>query len=164
MESSDNDGIPIELKERLGNFDAAVSQVESMLQPLISTPHNELVDKLAPLDAAKLDLVGVYSINSLFWMYLNVCGVNPKDHPVKKELERIRSYMTRIKEAQDSLNKPRVDKGAAKRFVRSALWQASQAKASGKDSAQEQSASQSPQPQGLEESGRPTGRKRRHKD
>ena len=41
------DGIPHELKERLGSFDAAVSAVESMLQPLLSTSHTDLVEKVS---------------------------------------------------------------------------------------------------------------------
>jgi hypothetical protein len=38
--------------------------------------------------------------------------------------DRIRSYMNRVKDIQDKANAPKVDKGAAKRFVKSSLWQA----------------------------------------
>lgn len=31
--------------------------------------------------------------------------------------------MNRVKEAQESLNAPKIDKAAAKRFIKSALWQ-----------------------------------------
>ena len=37
--------------------------------------------------------------------------------------DRIRSYMTRVKEIQEKEKAPKIDQGAAKRFVRSALWQ-----------------------------------------
>ncbi len=37
--------------------------------------------------------------------------------------ERIRSYMNRVREAEEKINAPRIDKEATKRFVRSALWQ-----------------------------------------
>ncbi|VDH98015.1 Hypothetical predicted protein [Mytilus galloprovincialis] len=66
---------------------------------------------MTPLDKAKLDLTGAYTINSLFWMYLN-------------ELDRIRSYMNRVKDIQDKAKAPKLDKGAAKRFVKSSLWEA----------------------------------------
>ena len=47
MDGNGDDGIPSELKERLGNFDEAVSKVESMLQPLLSTSHGDLVEKVS---------------------------------------------------------------------------------------------------------------------
>ncbi|XP_076443142.1 nuclear nucleic acid-binding protein C1D-like [Babylonia areolata] len=163
MDINETDGIPTELKERLGSFDSAVSQLESTLQPLLSTSYTDLIDKLGPLDAAKLDLVAVYSINSLFWMYLNVCGVNPKDHPVKNELERIRSYMSRIKEAQDAMNKPKLDKAAAKRFVKHSLWQKEVARKeeSSASATQTPSGSKSQNP---EDKVSPGSRKRKHRD
>ena len=46
MDRSEDDGIPSELKERLGTFDAAVSSLESMLQPLLSTSYTDLVEKV----------------------------------------------------------------------------------------------------------------------
>jgi exosome complex protein LRP1 len=36
--------------------------------------------------------------------------------------------MNRVKDIQDKANAPKVDKGAAKRFVKSSLWQAAKAK------------------------------------
>ncbi|KAJ8317234.1 hypothetical protein KUTeg_005138 [Tegillarca granosa] len=125
---TDEAGIPEELKEKLASFDSSLSQVESVLQPLLQCPQNELFEKLSPLDRAKVELVGGYTINSLFWMYLNVCGLNPKEHSVKQELDRIRSYMNRVKECQDKAKAPKLDKGASKRFVKSALWQAAKSK------------------------------------
>ncbi|KAF7249462.1 Nuclear nucleic acid-binding protein C1D [Varanus komodoensis] len=41
---------------------------------------------LDPLEQAKLDLVSVYTLNSMFWVYLATQGINPKEHPVKQEL------------------------------------------------------------------------------
>ena len=46
MEANEGDGIPNELKERLGNFDAALSNLEATLQPLLSTSHTDLVEKV----------------------------------------------------------------------------------------------------------------------
>ncbi|XP_069116102.1 nuclear nucleic acid-binding protein C1D-like isoform X2 [Argopecten irradians] len=117
--------IPSELKEKLTAFDTSLSEMETVIRPWLEVPENELHEKLSPLDKAKLDLVGAYTINSLFWMYLNVCGEKPKEHAVKQELDRIRSYMTRVKDVQDKLTiMPKIDKDAAKRFQRNALWQA----------------------------------------
>ncbi|XP_071079399.1 nuclear nucleic acid-binding protein C1D-like [Haliotis cracherodii] len=124
----DGGGIPSEMKEKLASFDSALTSLETELKPLLAKPRMEFFEKLEPLDMGKMDLVASYAVNSLFWMYLNVCGVNPKDHAIKQELERVRGYMNRVKEIQDKAKAPKVNAGAAKRMVKSALWQAAQKK------------------------------------
>uniref|UniRef100_A0A8C0RZ49 Nuclear nucleic acid-binding protein C1D n=1 Tax=Canis lupus familiaris TaxID=9615 RepID=A0A8C0RZ49_CANLF len=79
--------------------------------------------ELDPLEQAKVDLVSAYTLNSMFWVYLATQGVNPKEHPVKQELERIRVYMNRVKEITDKKKAGKLDKGAASRFVKNALWE-----------------------------------------
>lgn len=69
-------------------------------------------------------MMSAYTLNSLFWMYLITRGINPREHAVKQELERIRAYMTRVKDITDRKKAARLDKGAAARFVRSALYDA----------------------------------------
>lgn len=113
---------PTEIEEQLTGFESSVASVNSMVQTVLSMPRNELMQKLDPLEQAKLDLMSAYSLNSLFWMYLVTQGVNPKEHGIKQELERIRTYMNRVKEITDRKKAARLDKGAASRFVRNALW------------------------------------------
>ncbi|CAG5130676.1 unnamed protein product [Candidula unifasciata] len=120
------DGIPRELKEKLATFDTHLSELEAGLAPLLSVNRLDLSEKLEPIDEAKTDLVAAYAINSLFWMYLNVSGVNPKEHAVKQELTRIQSYMTRVKELEDKKKAPKLNKEVSKRYVRAALWKAAQ--------------------------------------
>ncbi|KAM9345520.1 nuclear nucleic acid-binding protein C1D [Symphorus nematophorus] len=114
---------PHEIDEQLTGFDSSVSSVKSMLEKLMSMPRNELLQKLDPLDQAKLDLMSAYTLNSLFWMYLVTQGVNPREHGIKQELERIRTYMNKVKEITDKKKAARLDKGAAARFVRNALYE-----------------------------------------
>ncbi|KAK2824563.1 hypothetical protein Q5P01_021738 [Channa striata] len=66
--------------------------------------------------------MSAYTLNSLFWMYLVTQGVNPREHGIKQELERIRTYMNKVKEITDKKKAARLDKGAATRFLRSALY------------------------------------------
>ncbi|XP_070772402.1 nuclear nucleic acid-binding protein C1D [Enoplosus armatus] len=113
---------PHEIDEQLTGFDSSVSSVKTMLEKLMSMPRNDLLQKLDPLDQAKLDLMSTYTLNSLFWMYLVTQGVNPREHGIKQELERIRTYMNKVKEITDKKKAARLDKGAAARFVRSALY------------------------------------------
>ncbi|KAM8739265.1 nuclear nucleic acid-binding protein C1D isoform 1-T1 [Acanthopagrus schlegelii] len=114
---------PHEIDDQLTGFDSSVSSVKSMLDKLMSMPRNELLQKLDPLDQAKLDLMSAYTLNSLFWMYLVTQGVNPREHGIKQELERIRTYMNKVKEITDKRKAGRLDKGAAARFVRNALYE-----------------------------------------
>ncbi|XP_034040613.1 nuclear nucleic acid-binding protein C1D [Thalassophryne amazonica] len=113
---------PFDIDEQLKRFDSSVVSVKDMLDTLMSMPRNELLQKLDPLEQAKLDLMSVYTLNSLFWMYLVVQGVNPREHGIKEEMERIRTYMNRVKEISDKKKAARLDKGAAGRFIRHALY------------------------------------------
>ena len=54
---------------------------------------------------------------------------SPPTFPLPKtELDRIKECMTRMKELEDRQKAPKINKDAAKRFVRSALWQQAQQK------------------------------------
>ncbi|KAL6487513.1 hypothetical protein MHYP_G00041390 [Metynnis hypsauchen] len=122
---------PTEIEEYLTGFESSVSSVHNVIQTLMSVSKGEHL-KLDSLDQAKLDLMSAYTLNSLFWMYLMTQGVNPKEHGIKQELERIRTYMNRLKEITDKKKAARLDKGAASRFVRNALWDAEDSKGKGK--------------------------------
>ncbi|KAM6956096.1 nuclear nucleic acid-binding protein C1D [Aplochiton taeniatus] len=120
---------PSEIDDQLKGFELSAGAINSMVQTMLSMPRNELLTKLDPLDQAKLDLMSVYTLNSLFWMYLVTQGINPKEHGIKQELERIRTYMNRVKEITDRRKAARLDKGAAARFVKNALWDSEEGKA-----------------------------------
>ncbi|XP_037544201.1 nuclear nucleic acid-binding protein C1D [Nematolebias whitei] len=113
---------PHEIDEQLTAFDSSVNSVKTMLEKLMSMSRNDLLQKLDPLEQAKLDLMSVYTLNSLFWMYLMTQGINPREHGIKQELVRIRTYMNRVKEITDKKKAARLDKGAASRFLRNALY------------------------------------------
>ncbi|NP_001007060.1 nuclear nucleic acid-binding protein C1D [Danio rerio] len=115
---------PTEIEDNLNDFDSSLSSVQNMVQTLVSVSRSDRLLKLDPLEQAKLDLMSAYALNSMFWMYLVTQGVNPKDHPIKQELERIRTYMNKVKEITDRRKAAHIDKEAASRFVRNALWDA----------------------------------------
>lgn len=118
--------LPEEVTESLESFHEALGKVEDVFKPLLETSVDDLKEKMNPLQSAKLDLVVAYAINSMFWMYLTTQGVNPRQHPVKSELDRIKKYMGKVKEATEKKEaSARIDKEAAKRFVKSALWEPS---------------------------------------
>ncbi|NWR87701.1 C1D protein, partial [Furnarius figulus] len=109
---------PTEIHDYLATFEKSLGSVDEMLKTMMSVSRSELLQKLDPLEQAKLDLVSVYTLNSMFWVYLATQGINPKEHP-----ERIRTYMNKVKEITDKKKASRLDKGAASRFVKNALWE-----------------------------------------
>ncbi|KFV96569.1 Nuclear nucleic acid-binding protein C1D, partial [Eurypyga helias] len=113
---------PTEIHDYLAAFEKSLGSVNEMLKTMMLVSRSDL-QKLEPLEQAKLDLVSVYTLNSVFWVYLATQGINPKEHPVKHELERIRTYMNKVKEITDKQKASKLDKGAASRFVRNALWE-----------------------------------------
>ncbi|XP_067845592.1 nuclear nucleic acid-binding protein C1D [Heptranchias perlo] len=115
---------PTEIHEYLVGFEESVKSADGMLKSLMSVPRSELLQKLDPLEQAKLDLASAYALNSMFWIYLVTQGINPKEHAVKQELERIRTYMNKVKEITDRKKASRLDRGVASRIVRNALWEA----------------------------------------
>ncbi|XP_076141212.1 nuclear nucleic acid-binding protein C1D [Alosa pseudoharengus] len=117
---------PSEIEEYLTGFDTSLGSVNDVVQKLVTTSRND--QKLDPLEQAKLDLMSAFALNSLFWMYLVTQGINPKEHGIKQELERIRVHMNKVKDIMDKKKAARLDKGAAGRFVRNALWQAEEGK------------------------------------
>ncbi|XP_062345445.1 nuclear nucleic acid-binding protein C1D isoform X2 [Cinclus cinclus] len=127
MEMSEDDNnmeeYPTEIHDYLAAFEKSLGSVDEMLKTMMSVSRSELLQKLDPLEQAKLDLVSAYTLNSMFWVYLATQGINPKEHPVKQELERIRTYMNKVKEITDKKKASKLDKGAASRFVKNALWE-----------------------------------------
>uniref|UniRef100_A0A452SKH3 Nuclear nucleic acid-binding protein C1D n=1 Tax=Ursus americanus TaxID=9643 RepID=A0A452SKH3_URSAM len=108
------------------DYPNSIGAVDEMLKTMMSSRflRNEVVAKLDPLEQAKVDLVSAYTLNSMFWVYLATQGVNPKEHPVKQELERIRVYMNRVKEITDKKKAGKLDRGAASRFVKkTSIWE-----------------------------------------
>nr|CAB3226602.1 nuclear nucleic acid-binding protein C1D [Phallusia mammillata] len=122
------DDYPEELNDVFKSFDSSLRNVMTVMTPLLETERSEIVRKLPSLDVAKLDLVTAYAVNSMFWGFLLTQGVNPKLHPVKQELERIKTYMTKIKDIEERKYAPKLAKEAAKRFVRSAMFEQNESK------------------------------------
>ncbi|XP_059696947.1 nuclear nucleic acid-binding protein C1D isoform X3 [Haemorhous mexicanus] len=92
MEMSEDDNnmeeYPTEIHDYLTAFEKCLGSVDEMLKTMMSVSRSDLSQKLDPLEQAKLDLVSVYALNSMFWVYLATQGINPKEHPVKKELTK----------------------------------------------------------------------------
>ncbi|KAJ2783860.1 hypothetical protein H4R18_001468 [Coemansia javaensis] len=106
---------------------AAVDQVRAALGPVLTQPLGNILPKLTPVQRCELEALVAYSIHTLFWIYLKVNGVPPKEHPVMAELQRVQRYMEKINRAKQGGDAPEeqrrmaVDADAADRFIRSAI-------------------------------------------
>lgn len=123
-----SEDFPPELEDACKKFEVAMNSVETSIAPLFKNERSELIRSATLLDAAKVDLVSVYAINSFYWAYLIMQGIDPKKHTVKVEVDRVRSYMSRIEEIKNRKNRPTLAKDAAKRFVRNAMFEAEEKK------------------------------------
>mmetsp|Transcript_2578 Transcript_2578/g.3270 ORF Transcript_2578/g.3270 Transcript_2578/m.3270 type:complete len:155 (-) Transcript_2578:1496-1960(-) len=88
-------GLHGEMEKKFARFNQALSSIENEVAPFVSSPLGEIVPRLSSVENAKLSMAYSYSINALFYMYLKTQGVSPSDHPVKKDLERIKRYMAK---------------------------------------------------------------------
>jgi len=102
-----------------------IDDLEENLEPLLSAALSATTKKLPVLDKAKLYVLIVYSIESLLFSYLRLNGVQAKEHPVFKELTRVKQYFEKVKVAENGPMKPRenmsLNKQATGRVIKHAL-------------------------------------------
>ncbi|KAJ8084679.1 hypothetical protein PM082_003455 [Marasmius tenuissimus] len=112
-------------KSRLAVLSSSIDELEEYLQPLLSQTLPETLLGLEPLQQAKLLTDIPYVVYDLAFIYLKSRGVDPKTHPVISELERVKTYFDKIKNAENPPQRTtQVDKAAASRFIQHAISQA----------------------------------------
>ncbi|KAJ3438462.1 nuclear nucleic acid-binding protein c1d [Anaeramoeba flamelloides] len=99
--SEEQELLPQEILESLQNFESSLDECEKTLQPILKHSLTEISSTLNPLEQAKLNMSLAYTINSLYFMYLKTQGIDPKNHPVKKEIERVKMYIKKIKDISE---------------------------------------------------------------
>lgn len=97
-----------------------MKEVQKVLDQLL--PLKEHYDKLILPAQIELDLFLAFTLNSLHWVHLRIQGVDPSKHPIKDELQRIKTVMLKWQEIKDREKRPTVNIDAAKRFIRSGLY------------------------------------------
>ncbi|KAI1411396.1 Sas10/Utp3/C1D family-domain-containing protein [Hypoxylon sp. FL1857] len=114
---------PPNISPQLERLDDEIDNLEEALQPILNNV-SDVANKLPLLDKAKLYVLVTYSIESMLFSSLRLNGVNAKEHPVFKELTRVRQYFDKIKNAENPpQQKPEqsLNKEAAIRFIRADL-------------------------------------------
>ena len=130
----------IDLEPLIESLDENIDDLEETLEPLLRNALSDTAGKLPLLDKAQLYVLVTYAIESiLFCMpgqvkslirdslivtaYLRLNGVNSKEHPVFRELTRVKQYFEKVKAAESVGTKQNatLDKAAAGRFIKHAL-------------------------------------------
>ncbi|KZO92746.1 hypothetical protein CALVIDRAFT_540631 [Calocera viscosa TUFC12733] len=102
----------------------AIEDLEEVFAPLLELPLSETLQQLDLLQGAKLEVSLAYAIHDLLWMYLKCKGVDANEHPVARELSRLKAYFRKIKDSENPPAPQRqlaLDKNAASRFINHAL-------------------------------------------
>ena len=114
---------PDSLTPLVEDLSSEIDNLTAALEPLLQTSLSTSASRLPLLDKAKLYVLATYTIESLLFSYLRLHGTDAKSHPVFQELNRVKSYFSKIQnaEGQGTENQKRVDKEAAGRFIKHGL-------------------------------------------
>ncbi|KAL4894166.1 Sas10/Utp3/C1D family-domain-containing protein [Aspergillus ambiguus] len=112
-----------DLTPLLEQLDDNVDDLEEVLAPILNSSLTETSKKLPVLDKAKFHVLVTYALESLIFSYLRLHGVNAKEHPVFRELTRVKQYFAKIKalETEPEQRTMKLDKEAAGRFIKHGL-------------------------------------------
>ncbi|KAF3482333.1 uncharacterized protein GIQ15_05092 [Arthroderma uncinatum] len=112
-----------DLTPLLEQLEDNIDEIEEALEPLLEHGLAATAQKLPLMEKAKLHILLTYSIESLIFSYLRLNDVDAKEHPVFKELIRVRQYHEKIKtlEAPPEKRTMTLDKQAAGRFIKHGL-------------------------------------------
>ncbi|KAK7756643.1 hypothetical protein SLS62_001480 [Diatrype stigma] len=110
---------------QIDRLDGELDTLDAALQPLLGSV-SDVAAKLPLLDKAKLYVLVTYSIESMLFSSLRLNAVDAKNHPVFKELTRVRQYFEKIKNIENPAPPPpkpdqSLNKEAAIRFIRADL-------------------------------------------
>lgn len=114
---------PVNIEPMIDELEENIDDLEIALSTLLSGPLSDTASKLPVLDRAQLYVTATWSIESILFSYLRLNGVNAKEHPVFRELTRVKQYFDKIKDAEtgDGPRPTNLDKAAAGRFIKHAL-------------------------------------------
>ncbi|XP_042215013.1 nuclear nucleic acid-binding protein C1D-like [Homarus americanus] len=123
-EPADQEDFPYGMAPKMLNMLQVVDKIEKDLTPLISRPYYEVLNKLPPLDRAKIGMMEIYTINSLFWVLMRTSGEDidlTLREDSKVEMNRLKETQARIGEVEARAHRQRLDTEVASRFIRHGL-------------------------------------------
>ncbi|KAK9464656.1 hypothetical protein V1512DRAFT_189647, partial [Lipomyces arxii] len=114
--ANDLEALTMELENAMKDFGSSLSSITSV-------GLNEYVKEMSMIDKAKAHALVLYALNSAVFSALKVGGYTTVDHGVMSDISRVRTYMAKIKNAEELVTgrQLQVDKKAAGRFIKHAL-------------------------------------------
>mmetsp|Transcript_853 Transcript_853/g.1982 ORF Transcript_853/g.1982 Transcript_853/m.1982 type:complete len:207 (+) Transcript_853:112-732(+) len=118
--------VPEEVQAQLDEFEKIIGKLEEALEPFLGITGKDM-EQLEPLEAAQLQLTLGEAAGQLFKLYLLSVGIDPREHPIEKETERLTQWAKRLakaaskKEASESQRGLALNIGAANRFIEHAI-------------------------------------------
>lgn len=87
-------------------LDVTIDNLEDSLQPFLQKSLHELISTTVKnqdnIQTIKICNNYLYTLISVLFAYLKTIGVNTNNHPIMKELTRIKSYINRAKELENN--------------------------------------------------------------
>ena len=119
MENIDN------VKLFVQSLDNSIDQLSEKLEPILKKSLEETI----AASASQMERIKIYNnysyvLISVLFSYLKTLGINTDQHPITKELTRIKLYMKRYKELETKLAKKETSKEdaeAARTFIQNTL-------------------------------------------
>ncbi|RAL10562.1 Sas10/Utp3/C1D family protein [Aspergillus homomorphus CBS 101889] len=107
----------------LEQLDDNIDDLQEILQPVLDSSVVKASNNLPVLDKAKFHVLVTYALESLIFSWLRLHGANAKEHPVFRELTRVKQYFEKIKELETEPEQRtlKLDKAAAARFIKHGL-------------------------------------------
>ncbi|VDN04649.1 unnamed protein product [Thelazia callipaeda] len=114
--------LPPEIMQQLEKFHEALTLLEETYSVNFSDPLEN--SRKPPLEKLKIDLMSVFVINSLYWIFLCTHGRKPRREAfLENEMTRAKDYMGQLKELEERGLAPCLNQRVAKSLVRNALWE-----------------------------------------
>jgi exosome complex protein LRP1 len=110
------------IKQFIASLDASVDTLAPDVKQLISKSFEDRCNETEGLEQVQLSNGYAYIFVSLCFAYLKSTGVNTNDHPIMKDLDRVKSYMKRQKLVESGqTEEAKADTSVARRFIQGVL-------------------------------------------
>jgi len=93
-----------ETQNKVAAVRQALASIERHLDPLLAKNPSEITRKLGALEQAELQVGLAYTIASLYFSHLLTQGVDPAEHPIKQELDRIQLYFKKLRTLKEEID------------------------------------------------------------
>ncbi|KRX42301.1 Nuclear nucleic acid-binding protein C1D [Trichinella murrelli] len=112
----------VESLEKLLSIVNSIKEVKKMVKKLKKVAFADRLNSANPFEKIRLMLTMQWMMNSLFASFLRSKGIDPTNPVLKHHLLRIKGRFESIKLMEEGGERPKLNVGACKRFLRSALW------------------------------------------